>query len=81
MGRQVRDARLETRDARLKLKQRHEPYWRLIHEGLHLGYRKGPRGAVWLVRYRERDKYLKNVALHGIEWAIFSIFRSSALNV
>ena len=61
MGRQVRDARLETRDARLKLKQRHEPYWRLIHEGLHLGYRKGPRGAVWLVRYRDGGKYLKKV--------------------
>ena len=65
MGRQVRDARLETRDARLKLKQRHEPYWRLIHEGLHLGYRKGPRGAVWLVRYREGDKYLKKVLGHA----------------
>ncbi|MGD0465387.1 MAG: hypothetical protein ABSA84_01645 [Gammaproteobacteria bacterium] len=36
MGRQLKDSRIETREARLKLKQRHEPYWRLIHPGCHL---------------------------------------------
>lgn len=59
MGRQVRDARLDSREARLKLKARHEPYWRLIHEGLHLGYRKGPRGGAWIVRVLFDGTYRK----------------------
>lgn len=52
MARAVRDARLETRTARSRLAARHEPYWRLISEGVHLGYRKGKRGGVWLARCR-----------------------------
>src|ERR1700693_4478933 len=59
MGRLVRDARIETREARLRLKPQHEPYWRLVHEGLHLGYRKGPRGGVWLIRLFSGDRYRK----------------------
>ncbi len=43
MARQVRDAKLSTREARSKLSVQHVPHWRLIHEGLHLGYRKGAR--------------------------------------
>ena len=60
MARTVRDARLDTREARSRLKPRHEPYWRTIEQGLHLGYRKGKRGGVWRVRlftpagYRKR---------------------------
>lgn len=61
MGRKVRDSRLATREARLKLATRHEPYWRLIHEGLHLGYRKGTRGGVWVARFRRGEKYAKKV--------------------
>ena len=61
MGRLVRDARIETREARLRLKLRHEPYWRLIHESLHLGYRKGPRGGVWLARAYADGRYRKKV--------------------
>ena len=60
MGRRVRDARLDTREARLKLKAHHEPYWRLIHEGLHLGYRKGLRGGSWIVRVSHEGKYRKD---------------------
>lgn len=59
MARQVRDSRLETREARLRLPRRDEPYWRLIHEGLHLGYRKCARGGVWLVRAYKDGKYTK----------------------
>ena len=59
MGRRVRDARLDTREARLRLKAHHEPYWRLIHEGLHLGYRKGARGGAWIVRVFHEGKYRK----------------------
>lgn len=61
MGRQVKDARLDNREARLKLKPKHEPYWRLIYEGLHLGYRKGPRGGIWLVRMLHDGRYKKKV--------------------
>jgi len=50
MARRVRDANLETRAARSKLKPSGKPYWRAIGPGLHIGYRKGKRGAVWTVR-------------------------------
>lgn len=67
MGRAVKDSKLDTREARLNLKAKsaREPHWRLIHEGLHLGYRKGKRGGVWMVRiYREENgkrRYTKQV--------------------
>ncbi|HEX4045860.1 MAG TPA: hypothetical protein VHZ76_09375, partial [Gammaproteobacteria bacterium] len=51
MGRIVKDARLDSREARLKLPISHEQYWRLIHEGLYLGYRKGARGGIWYMRF------------------------------
>ena len=51
MPRKVRDANLETRTARHRLKVRKEPYYRLIEPGLHLGYRKLANGpGTWLVR-------------------------------
>ena len=40
MPRKMRDAALETRTARSRLKVAHKPYFRLIEPGLHLGYRK-----------------------------------------
>jgi len=68
MGRAVRDWKLSSRTARLKLKARksREPFWRLIHEGLHLGYRKGERGGVWMARvYDDSGKYRKRVLAHA----------------
>jgi integrase len=50
MARSVRDARLETRAARAKLKPGGKPYWRAIDPGLHLGYRKGKAGGKWVMR-------------------------------
>jgi integrase len=50
MARRIRDADLETREARGKLKTSGKPYWRSIGLGLHLGYRKGKRGGIWVVR-------------------------------
>jgi integrase len=51
MPRKIRDASLETRTARHRLKARKEPYYRLIEPGLHLGYRKLANGpGTWLVR-------------------------------
>ena len=52
MGRAVKDARLDKRDARLKLAAQREPYWRLISEGSHLGYYRGERVAKWVARHR-----------------------------
>jgi integrase len=60
MSRTVHDAKLETRQARLKLTVRSEPYWRAITEGCHLGYYKGARGGNWIARHRSlQGGYLK----------------------
>jgi integrase len=50
MTRAVRDARLETRTAREKLKARGRPYYRALDPGLHLGYRKSAAGGKWVMR-------------------------------
>jgi hypothetical protein len=67
MGRAVKDSRLDSREARLRLrlKSNREPYWRLIHEELHLGYRKGKRGGVWMVRVHNDGRYVKRVIAHA----------------
>jgi integrase len=56
MGRLVRDSRLESREARLRLKVNKEPYWKLISEGIHLGYYRGSRGGMWHARARRYSK-------------------------
>jgi integrase len=64
MPRKVRDASLETRNARSKLKVRHKPYFRLIEPGLHLGYRKLSSGpGTWIVRryHGEGDYRVENL--------------------
>jgi integrase len=50
MARRVRDKDIETREARRKLKLSGKPHWKAIGLGLHVGYRKGRRGGVWVVR-------------------------------
>lgn len=50
MARRVKDRNLESRQARLKLAPSGKPYWRSIGRGLHVGYRKGKRGGVWVTR-------------------------------
>jgi len=50
MGRHVKDYYLGTREARSQLDRRHNPFWREITPGLHIGYRKGKRGGVWIGR-------------------------------
>jgi hypothetical protein len=40
MARTLRDSTLETRAARARLKARGKPYYRVVEEGLHLGYRR-----------------------------------------
>jgi integrase len=51
MARTLRDAKLDTRSARAKLKARREPYWRSISEGLAIGFRKGAKGGTWIARH------------------------------
>lgn len=55
MPRQVKDARLDTREKRKKLERRREPHWRKLDRGSHLGYRKGAEGGYWVVRRRTEE--------------------------
>jgi integrase len=63
MARTVTEARLQDRSARARLKTRHQPYWRSISQGRHLGYYKGRRGGSWIARcFSSRDRaYLSKV--------------------
>jgi integrase len=51
MARRLRDRNLESRDARRKLPVSPKPYYKAIGKGLHLGYRKGKTGGVWVIRH------------------------------
>ena len=66
MARTVREAKLETRSARLKLAPRSEPYWRAIHEGAHLGYYRGARSAKWVARFRVPGASSKGYLKHTL---------------
>jgi integrase len=50
MARIVRNPKLDTRSARTKLPMRDSPYWVSLAPGCALGYRKGPKGGVWLAK-------------------------------
>jgi integrase len=51
MPRTLKDSNLGSREARLRLKVRGKPYWRLIEPGLHVGYRRlAGRPGSWCVR-------------------------------
>lgn len=64
MARTVRDALLDTRTARGRLKARGKPYWRGIEPGLHLGYRKPVSGAgKWVARYYAGDQTYQSETL------------------
>jgi integrase len=57
MPRTLRDAALETRAARGRLKARGKPYYRALESGLHLGYRRPQTGAgKWLARHYIGDQ-------------------------
>ncbi len=57
MAKLIRDHRLETRSARLKLNSRDNPgpYWREIYRGTALGYRRGK----WIIRQYQNGRYRK----------------------
>src|SRR5215831_18677342 len=50
MARTVRNPKLDTRSALAKLPMRDSPYWVSLAPGCALGYRKGPKGGVWLAK-------------------------------
>ena len=55
MARSVRDAKLDSRAARARLKPSGKPYYRALDPGLHLGYRKGIAGGKWVMRWYTGD--------------------------
>lgn len=52
MARMARDHRLETRNARERLKPRSHPYWRSISSGRHVGYYRGAATGTWVARVK-----------------------------
>jgi integrase len=50
MSRTITNPRITNRTGRAKLASRRDPYWHLIAEGQHLGYRRGARGGTWIAR-------------------------------
>jgi hypothetical protein len=55
MARTVKNAKMDTRSARVKLSERREPYWTSISAGCAIGYRRGSKGGTWLARFRGDD--------------------------
>jgi integrase len=53
MARTIRNAKLDTRSARIKITPRREPYWVVISKGCALGYRRGGNGGTWIARLRD----------------------------
>jgi DNA-binding MarR family transcriptional regulator len=53
MARTGRNAKIDSRSARLKLSARREPYWAVVSKGCAVGYRKGAAGGTWIARYRD----------------------------
>jgi integrase len=60
LPRTLRDSNLGTREARLRLKVRGKPYWRLLEPGRHLGYRRlANQSGTWcLRRYAGSQSYV-----------------------
>lgn len=56
MPRTASNPRIVNRTVRAKLPQRRDPYWHLIAEGQHLGYRKGVSGGTWIARIYDPAK-------------------------
>ncbi len=55
MARTVRNPKIDTRSARVKLAERREPYWTVISAGNALGYRRGAKGGTWIAKFRDPD--------------------------
>jgi hypothetical protein len=53
MARTVRNAKLDTRSARVKCETRREPYWQKIAKGCFVGYRRSGQSGTWVARMRD----------------------------
>src|SRR5262249_28335935 len=52
MARALKDANLGTRQARLRVAVSGKPHWRMVEEGLHIGYRRlAGKAGKWVVRF------------------------------
>jgi integrase len=63
MARTVREAALATRSARLRLAPNTKPYWRMLEQGLHLGYRRRATGGTWIARRRNDEGIYREAKL------------------
>ena len=63
MARTVRETGLATRSARLRLAVTSKPYWRVIEQGLHLGYRRRGTGGTWTARRRNDEGIYREIKL------------------
>jgi integrase len=55
LARTVRDEKLSSRSAREKLEARGKPHYRALDRELHIGYRRGKTGGVWVARWYVGD--------------------------
>lgn len=53
MARTLRNSKIDSRSARLKLPVQAEPHWMKITKGCYLGYRKNQKGGSWVARFRQ----------------------------
>src|SRR5260370_2499882 len=68
MARTIRDALLDTRTARSRLKARGKPYFRSLEPGLHLGYRRPLSGpGKWVARHYIGDQSYEVETLAGAD--------------
>jgi integrase len=58
MAGKVKLVKIDTREGRAKLPARGVPYFKEVLDGLHLGYRKGKRRGVWVMRRLVDGAYL-----------------------
>jgi integrase len=63
MARTVRETALATRSARLRLAPNTKPYWRVLEQGLHLGYRRRATGGSWIARRRNDEGIYREAKL------------------
>jgi integrase len=61
VARLPRNAKFETRAARVRLASQPRAYWRQIAQGLFIGYRKGKTAGVWIARHLVDSKYREAV--------------------
>jgi integrase len=70
MPRTAENPKITNRTQRTKLAINREPYWHLITEGQHLGYRKLEQGGTWVARYYTREEGRRFQALGSTDDAV-----------